>query len=152
MSGMNLTLKIVFGFCFTSLVGIAWASPTTKPAVVYPLDVCVIAGEKLGGMGEPVVETIDGREVKFCCKGCVGRFKKGGEASHKKMDDLIIAKLKDSYALKTCIVSGHELGDDTVNYVHRPTNQLVKFCCDGCIDEFKKAPEVALEKLAAAAK
>ena len=36
----------------------------------YPLDTCVVSGEKLGGHGEPYVMQHEGREVRLCCKGC----------------------------------------------------------------------------------
>lgn len=42
----------------------------------YPLDVCIVSGEKLGSMGEPVVYVHEGQEVKFCCKNCAPDFKK----------------------------------------------------------------------------
>ncbi|RRJ98939.1 hypothetical protein Ga0100230_011665 [Opitutaceae bacterium TAV3] len=47
----------------------------------YPLTTCVISGEPLGQMGKPFVYTHkqDGKPdqtVKFCCKMCVGSFKK----------------------------------------------------------------------------
>lgn len=43
----------------------------------YPLDTCVVSGAKLGKMGEPYVHTTEeGREVRFCCKGCLPTFKK----------------------------------------------------------------------------
>ena len=41
----------------------------------YPLDVCVVSGEKLGAMGDPIVITHEGREVRFCCAGCVPKFR-----------------------------------------------------------------------------
>ncbi|MEZ5387966.1 MAG: hypothetical protein R3F13_20865 [Prosthecobacter sp.] len=40
----------------------------------YPLDVCVVSGEKLGSMGEPHVITHEGVEVRFCCDHCVPKF------------------------------------------------------------------------------
>lgn len=56
-------------------------SGSTKSAPVagvakkaYPLDVCVVSGEKLGSMGEPHVITHDGTEVQFCCDNCVPKF------------------------------------------------------------------------------
>lgn len=50
-------------------------SPTGDAAKqAYPLDVCVVSGEKLGSMGEPHVITHDGTEVKFCCDNCVPKF------------------------------------------------------------------------------
>lgn len=42
----------------------------------YPLDTCVVSGEKLGSMGEPYVITHEGTEVRFCCDSCLPKFKK----------------------------------------------------------------------------
>jgi rhodanese-related sulfurtransferase len=42
----------------------------------YPLKVCIVASNKLGSMGKPVVLVHKGQEVKFCCKGCIGKFTK----------------------------------------------------------------------------
>lgn len=42
----------------------------------YPLDVCIVSGEKLGSMGEPIVLVHQGQEVKFCCKSCKPDFEK----------------------------------------------------------------------------
>lgn len=40
----------------------------------YPLDTCVVSGEKLGEMGEPYVHVHEGTTVKFCCKACLKDF------------------------------------------------------------------------------
>lgn len=45
----------------------------TKP---YPLDTCLVSGEKLGSMGEPIVIIHEGQEIRFCCDACVPKFKK----------------------------------------------------------------------------
>ena len=42
----------------------------------YPLSVCVVSGEKLGSMGDPVTMVYEGRQIKFCCAGCKGDFEK----------------------------------------------------------------------------
>ena len=42
--------------------------------IPYPLDHCLVSGEKLGSMGDPHVITHQGHEVKFCCKDCVKEF------------------------------------------------------------------------------
>jgi len=47
----------------------------TAPSEEYPLDVCVVSDQKLGSMGDPIVITHEGREVRFCCAGCVARFR-----------------------------------------------------------------------------
>jgi hypothetical protein len=51
-----------------------------KP-VPYPLDYCVVSGDKLGGdMGDPVtfIYTNNGynQEIKFCCSMCEPKFMK----------------------------------------------------------------------------
>lgn len=58
--------------CGESVSKSASAAAVAKNA--YPLDVCVVSGEKLGSMGEPHVITHDGTEVKFCCDNCVPKF------------------------------------------------------------------------------
>jgi len=50
-------------------------------APAYPLTTCVVSGEELGSMGKPVEYTHKeegkpDRVVLFCCKMCVGKFKK----------------------------------------------------------------------------
>ncbi|MGD9418783.1 MAG: hypothetical protein Q7R22_007565 [Verrucomicrobiota bacterium JB025] len=42
----------------------------------YPLDVCLVSGEELGSMGEPVSLIHDGQEIKFCCDSCEPKFRK----------------------------------------------------------------------------
>lgn len=122
----------------------------------YPVDMCPVMNVKIDSKGSPVVKEIDGRTVKLCCARCAGAFERDPEKFHKKLDAMIVQKTKASYPLKTCVVGGEELGSmgEPVNYVHRPANRLVRFCCEGCVDEFKKDPETYLAKLdgAAAAK
>lgn len=36
--------------------------------------VCPVSGEELGSMGEPIVMTHAGKEVKLCCKSCIKKF------------------------------------------------------------------------------
>lgn len=52
------------------------APGTSGTARAYPLDVCLVSGEKLGSMGEPVVFSHEGQEVKLCCKSCRPDFEK----------------------------------------------------------------------------
>jgi hypothetical protein len=54
-------------------------SPTTKPTP-YPLDTCIVSGDKLGGdMGKPIVFIYQtngiNQEIKFCCSDCPPKFK-----------------------------------------------------------------------------
>lgn len=47
------------------------ADPNAKP---YPLKTCVVSGEELGKMGEPMRFTYKGQEIKLCCKDCEKKF------------------------------------------------------------------------------
>lgn len=42
----------------------------------YPLDVCIVSGEKLGSMGEPHVFVHEGQQIKMCCDKCMPKFNK----------------------------------------------------------------------------
>ena len=56
------------------------------------------------------------------------------------------------YPLKTCVVSGEELGKmgEPFRFVHQ--GQEIKLCCKGCEKDFLKEPAKYLGKLAAAEK
>lgn len=140
------------GDCCTPTTPISFAAPTTRPADSYPLEVCPVSGEKLGNMGDPIVKKIDGRTVKFCCAGCVDKFEKDPGAWHKKMDAMIIEAGKADYPLDECVVSGEELGSmgEPINLVHRPTNTLVRLCCQGCVKAYEKNPKEYVETVKAA--
>ena len=122
-----------------------------KDAEMYPLDYCIVTGERLGSMGDAVVRVYDGREVRFCCGGCVKTFEKDKAKWTKKLDDAIIAAQKPAYPLSTCVVSGDTLGrmGEPVDYVWG--NRLVRLCGSGCISALNKDPEKYLEMINAAA-
>lgn len=44
------------------------------PSTSYPLKTCVVTGDKLGSMGDPIAIEYQGQEVQFCCDGCVDEF------------------------------------------------------------------------------
>ncbi|MEW6072654.1 MAG: hypothetical protein AB1726_08705 [Planctomycetota bacterium] len=119
----------------------------------YPLETCVISGEKFGGeMGEPVDYIYGTRLVRFCCKGCVAKFEKDPAASMAKIDAALIAAQKESYPLAKCVVSGEELGGmgAPVDYLYG--TRLVRFCCKGCVAKFEKEPAKFLTQIDEAAK
>jgi hypothetical protein len=72
------TTAVLSGLLATSaLAADAAVSSDTKSAKPYPLNTCVVSGEKLGGdMGKPYVFVEQGQEVKLCCKSCLKDFKK----------------------------------------------------------------------------
>jgi hypothetical protein len=62
----------------------AGEKPKAKP---YPLETCIVSGEKLGSMGKPVVFEYKGQEIKLCCKSCRPKFDKDADALLKKIQD-----------------------------------------------------------------
>src|SRR5438552_6138819 len=110
----------------------------------YPLETCIVSGEKLGspGMGKPVVKEYDGREVRFCCNGCVKPFEEKKAEFTKKIDAKIVEQQLPHYPLKNCVVMKDDALDgsegDPVNLVYK--NRLVRFCCNECPKEFQKDP------------
>ena len=73
------TLLLALSLVFASALS---AQTPAAPAAAYPLDTCVVSGEKLGGdMGEPYdyVYKQAGQPdqlVRFCCKACLKDFLK----------------------------------------------------------------------------
>jgi hypothetical protein len=51
----------------------------TTPSASYPLKKCVVSGEELGSMGDPVAYKWGDVEVQFCCDDCVAKFEKEPE-------------------------------------------------------------------------
>jgi hypothetical protein len=66
------------------------AADTRRPTP-YPLTTCVVSGERLGEMGEPIefVYTNNGanQEIKFCCPDCPPVFLKDPNKYLKKIQD-----------------------------------------------------------------
>jgi YHS domain-containing protein len=122
------------------------AKTWTEP---YALDTCIVSGEKLGGMGDPIVKKYDGREVRFCCEGCIEKFEADQAGFFKKIDAKIIKDQLRYYPTQTCIVSGEPLVEDgedvAVNMVYG--NRLIRFCCKMCKGEFKEDPKKFIAKL-----
>jgi YHS domain-containing protein len=134
------------------------AAPTTQPAAgddeappgdPYSLATCPVSGKKLGSMGDAIVRSYDGREVRFCCAGCIGTFEASKEKYIETMDEMLIKQQMPFYPLDTCIITGESLLEDgkdiAVNYVYN--NRLVRLCCNGCVRQLKKDPAPYLKNL-----
>jgi hypothetical protein len=100
---MKLTeIKSILAVCGVIAVAIALPlsalraaeSKTEKPKP-YPLQTCLVSGEKLGGdMGEPYVFIYQGRKIKLCCKSCLKQFNKEPAKYIKKLEEAERAKSK----------------------------------------------------------
>lgn len=66
--------------------------PTPEQVAAYPLDVCVVTGEKLGDHGEPFDLLHEGRLVRLCCDSCLEDFKAEPAKFLAKIDAAAAAK------------------------------------------------------------
>jgi hypothetical protein len=77
----------------------------------------------------------------------------GALSAAPSTDAAWLAKAKADYPLKTCIVSGENLGGDmgeAVDYVYHQKSQpdrLVRFCCAKCVEKFERTPEKYLKEI-----
>ena len=77
----------------TGMFSVFADAPKDKPTP-YPLKTCIVSGEKLGEMGDPVVFVENGQEVKLCCKSCKKDFTKDKTAYLKKISEATKAPKK----------------------------------------------------------
>lgn len=136
-----LTALVMTGVALSTTL---WAAESKKKyPKPYPMEVCVVSGEKLGGMGEPFVFEYEGQQVKLCCKSC----KKDFDADPKKFVAKIeeAAKKVKKYPAKTCIMSGEPLPADGPASIYK--GQEFKFCCEDCQKKFDKDPAKYAAKL-----
>jgi len=77
-------LALTVSFLAAPLIGLAADAKKPKP---YPLDTCLVSGEKLDAMGKPYVFVHQGREIKLCCKSCLKDFNKDTVKYVKKLDE-----------------------------------------------------------------
>ncbi|HWO56893.1 MAG TPA: YHS domain-containing protein [bacterium] len=108
----------------------------------YPIDYCIVSGEKLGEMGDPVRYEYKGRTVYFCCKGCIKKF----EADPAKYMAMLDAAAKPK-SLDWCIVTGDKLGEMGKPVPYKYKDRELTFCCKSCIKEFEKDPTMYLARL-----
>jgi len=145
----TIASTILAAACLAAPFASLAADAKDKKPKPYPLDTCVVSGEKLGGdMGEPYVFTQEGREIKLCCKSCKKDFDQDTAKFVAKVDEA--AKKVKPDKLTTCVVSGEKL--DANAYVFITKGQEVKLCCKDCLKEFNKDSAKYLKKIEVAAK
>ena len=116
----------------------------------YPLETCPVSGLILGDKGPPIAMMHESREVRFCCAGCIKPFLANPQKYLEKINEALVKQQLERYPLTTCPVSKEPLDamGGAVNYVHN--NRLVRFCCNGCLRQFKKDPVTFMTDLDAA--
>ncbi len=116
----------------------------------FPLKNCPVMDSGLDSMGGPVKLVHEGREIRFCCQGCIGRFEDNAEAFLEEVDAAIVDSQLAVYPMENCIVADRPLGDSPVNVV--VNNRLFRTCCAGCAAGIQDDAEGYFEKLDAAVK
>lgn len=132
------------------------AAPAVGPAETqqrigdpWPLDTCIVSGEKLGSMGDPIILIHEGREVRFCCQGCVGTFKADPAKYLAKADEKIIELQKPFYPLDYCIIDTAESvsGNSEQDSFSVVGNRLFIYCCPPCDEKVRVEPAKYIEIL-----
>jgi YHS domain-containing protein len=96
-------------------------------------------------MGDPVVRVYDNREVRFCCASCIEGFEADQAKYWGKIDAGIVAQQLMHYPIDSCIVTGKQLGDDSINHVHN--NRLVRLHDEQALASFRADPATHLKAL-----
>lgn len=116
----------------------------------YPLETCPVTGAKLD---DKAVDHVWGtRLVRLANSDAVAAFEKDPKAAMGKVDAAYVKAQTASYPLKTCVVSGGELGGMGEPHDQLYGTTLVRFCCAGCTDAFESDPAPHLKKIADARK
>jgi YHS domain-containing protein len=124
----------------------AFADETSYKGDPYSLDVCAVAGEKLGSMGEPIQLIHEGREIKFCCAGCNPRFKADPARYIAGVDQKMIDMQKKHYPLTTDVVSGKELpAEGAIEIIF--LNRLFRLADSSSVAKLRAKPEEYFAKL-----
>ena len=129
-------------------LAIGAVTPVADPvptAEVYPLDTCAVAGNKLGSMGDPVIFMHEGRQVRFCCRGCLPKFKAEPDKYLAEVDKKIIAAQKSGYPVNYCLLSNEKLDESAKKVVIK--NRLLRLCCMGCARKIRKNSEKVFKEL-----
>ncbi|QDU82929.1 YHS domain protein [Planctomycetes bacterium Pla163] len=119
----------------------------------YPTDTCIVSGEKLGSMGDPVEVIHRNRLVRLCCKGCLAKFHKDPDSYIAKLEVAATEAQLESYPLQTCVVTDEELGGEMGEPVDLLIGyRLVRLCCAGCEPRVRRDPLKYLALIDAAIK
>lgn len=62
------------------------SSSTNAVSKPYPLNYCIVSGDKIGGdMGKPITTNYLGQQIIFCCSDCPADFSKNPQKYMKKL-------------------------------------------------------------------
>jgi len=142
-----MTLSTALLSLLVALSGQA-APAAPAPAMVgdpYPLDTCIVSGEKLGADAKVVVLSDqkdplqNGRQMKFCCPKCETEFAADPARYVRDLDAKIVAAQGKGYPIDHCLMMRDEKLDDGAKVVVYG-NRVYKFCCAKCVRKFGADP------------
>jgi YHS domain-containing protein len=97
-----------------------------------------------GEINKELYADYQGKRIYFCCKGCINMFMKEPDKYMKEMEDQGITLEDTPNPQHKCPVMGKEVNKELfVDY----DGKRVFFCCQMCVDKFKKDPNTYLKKL-----
>jgi len=111
----------------------------------YPFDTCAVRGVKLPG--KAVVRVHEGRQVKFCCNNCAGKFDADPQAVLAEVNKKVVASQMPYYPWTDCPIGKHSLdeGDSPIEAV--VYNRLVRLCCEHCLESLNEDPMKTIKQL-----
>lgn len=118
---------------------------------VYPKANCIVMpdDEMTDPRGPEAMEdqnvVINNRLYRFCCKGCIRRFKKDPSRYDKALNELVKAQQAGNYPIDVCVISGRPLGENPTELV--VANRLVRTCCGGCSKKVMADPTAVIARL-----
>jgi YHS domain-containing protein len=115
----------------------------------YLLDVDAVTGKSLPAPDKQVTIVVDGREFRFATAKNAETFQAEPAKYIPAVDAKLIAQQRPFYPLETCVVSGADLGQDTVDFVYM--NRLVRVSKKEHQATFMLEPTKYVAKLDAAA-
>lgn len=121
------------------------AAVVEHQAPTYPLETCLISGDKLGD--EPINFIYENRLIRFCCEMCVDGFLKNPNAGLAKLNEASVKAQLADYPAKTCPVTGADLGSMGKPIDMMVGHRLVRLCCAGCDKKVKANPAGMLHKV-----
>lgn len=109
-----------------------------------------VTDEPLAEVEKPVVVSHEGREFRFAKQDSADKFLAAPGDYIPTVDKAMVAQQMPYYPLTKCPIGG-KLGSmgKPVDLIYN--NRLVRFCCAGCVDNFKEDPAATVAKLDAAA-
>lgn len=115
----------------------------------YSLKTCAVSGTSLEQDGKALgTDLVLGNQlVRVCGKECEQKAQAAVKETVAKVKAALAKAQLEAYPLKTCVISGGELGAMGKPIDLVIASRLVRLCCKGCLPKIDANPLAALAKL-----